>query len=110
MAAKALPTHLRAPANEASAGSFGGKHHGKSQSHMVSRDCHVRNHRSGEEGPVIQNCCSSFSVVPAIAQRLREGSPAGSLLLFVTMGGNSARLPACLVAGRPPNLVAALTS
>lgn len=37
MAAKALPSHLRAPANEASAG-FGGKHHGKSQSHMVSSD------------------------------------------------------------------------
>lgn len=36
MASKALPTHLRAPANEASAGSFEGKHHGKSQSHMVS--------------------------------------------------------------------------
>ncbi|KAB8216812.1 hypothetical protein BDV33DRAFT_178374 [Aspergillus novoparasiticus] len=36
MAAKALPTHLRAPATETSnAGSFG-KHHGKSQSHMVS--------------------------------------------------------------------------
>ncbi|GLI81186.1 UTP-glucose-1-phosphate uridylyltransferase [Penicillium ochrochloron] len=35
MAAKALPTHLRAPASEASAGSFGGKHHGKSQSHMA---------------------------------------------------------------------------
>ncbi|KAJ5681445.1 uncharacterized protein N7477_001385 [Penicillium maclennaniae] len=35
MASKALPTHLRAPANEASAGSFGGKHHGKSQSHMA---------------------------------------------------------------------------
>ncbi|KAJ5144672.1 UTP--glucose-1-phosphate uridylyltransferase [Penicillium atrosanguineum] len=35
MASKALPTHLRAPANEASAGSFEGKHHGKSQSHML---------------------------------------------------------------------------
>lgn len=31
-----MPTHLRAPANDASAGGFGGKHHGKSQSHMVS--------------------------------------------------------------------------
>ena len=36
MSASALPSHLRAPANEAAnAGSFG-KHHGKSQSHMVS--------------------------------------------------------------------------
>ena len=36
MAAKAIPAHLRAAANEA-LGSFEGKHHGKSQSHMVSR-------------------------------------------------------------------------
>lgn len=37
MAAKAPPTHLRAPANDASnTGTFEGKHHGKSQSHMVS--------------------------------------------------------------------------
>ncbi|KAJ5698147.1 UTP--glucose-1-phosphate uridylyltransferase [Penicillium macrosclerotiorum] len=36
MASKALPAHLRAPANDASnAGSFEGKHHGKSQSHMA---------------------------------------------------------------------------
>lgn len=32
MGSKALPTHLRAPESEA----FGGKHHGKTQSHMVS--------------------------------------------------------------------------
>ncbi|KAJ5233334.1 UTP--glucose-1-phosphate uridylyltransferase [Penicillium citrinum] len=35
MAAKALPAHLRAPATDASSGSFSGKHHGKSQSHMA---------------------------------------------------------------------------
>ncbi|ODM18205.1 putative UTP--glucose-1-phosphate uridylyltransferase [Aspergillus cristatus] len=34
MAANAIPSHLRAPANEASQGGFG-KHHGKSQSHMA---------------------------------------------------------------------------
>ncbi|OQE05629.1 hypothetical protein PENVUL_c023G08481 [Penicillium vulpinum] len=31
MGSKALPTHLRAPAESEA---FGGKHHGKSQSHM----------------------------------------------------------------------------
>ncbi|KAJ6084553.1 UTP-glucose-1-phosphate uridylyltransferase Ugp1 [Penicillium sp. IBT 16267x] len=35
MAGKALPTHLRAPATDAASGSFEGKHHGKSQSHMA---------------------------------------------------------------------------
>ncbi|KAJ6018196.1 UTP-glucose-1-phosphate uridylyltransferase Ugp1 [Penicillium sp. IBT 35674x] len=35
MAGKALPTHLRAPGSDATSGSFEGKHHGKSQSHMA---------------------------------------------------------------------------
>ncbi|RAK90965.1 UTP-glucose-1-phosphate uridylyltransferase Ugp1 [Aspergillus costaricaensis CBS 115574] len=72
MASKALPSHLRAPASDsASAASFG-KHHGKSQSHMVSFVAAFENASTSVAASQMRNALNALAeTVPDAAERKR---------------------------------------
>ncbi|KAJ5109693.1 UTP--glucose-1-phosphate uridylyltransferase [Penicillium argentinense] len=74
MAAKALPAHLRTPANDESG--FSGKHHGKSQSHMAAFGAQTQT--GAPAGNVDDGTCLNFQGEAPVA-------PAEMLLLCLTL-------------------------